>query len=103
MQGRLGEKLVSDLIRDIAQKKASGLLRLSKGKIIKAVFFAAGTPVFAISNSADEQLDQHLLKLGLVTPEQIEQAKDPGGIGGGFLYSSERHDGWHESLCRRFR
>jgi curved DNA-binding protein CbpA len=60
---------------ELAQKKASGLLRLSKGKVIKAVFFDAGTPVFAISNLADEQLDQALVKRGYVTPEQIEQGK----------------------------
>ncbi len=76
MQGQLGEKLVSDLIRELAHKKSSGLLRLSRGKSIKAVFFETGAPTFAISNLTNEQLDFILMKTGLVTFEQIEQAKE---------------------------
>ena len=79
MQGQLGEKLAPDLIREIAQKNASGLLRLSRGKAIKAIFFESGAPTFAISNLTNEQLDDKLLKEGLVTLEQIERAKERAG------------------------
>jgi curved DNA-binding protein CbpA len=79
VQGQLGEKLVPDLIREIAQKNASGLLRLSRAKTIKAVFFEAGAPTFAISNLTNEQLDYKLTKEGLVTLEQIESAKVQAG------------------------
>ncbi len=79
MQGQLSEKLVPDLIREIAQKNSSGLLRLSRGKAIKAVFFESGAPTFAISNLTNEQLDYRLMKEGLVTPEQVEQAKERAG------------------------
>lgn len=75
MQGQLGELLIADLIRDIAHKKASGLLRLTRGKSIKAIFFEAGEPVFAISNLATEQLENKLINTGLATAEQIEQAR----------------------------
>jgi curved DNA-binding protein CbpA len=75
VQGQLGEKLVPDLIREITHKNLSGLLRLSRGKAIKAVFFEAGAPTFAISNLANEQLEHKLLKSGLATFEQIERAK----------------------------
>jgi curved DNA-binding protein CbpA len=75
VQGQLGEKLLPDLIRQIANKNLSGLLRLSRGKAIKAVFFESGAPTFAISNLANEQLEHKLIRGGLVTPEQIEQAK----------------------------
>ncbi|MCI0489648.1 MAG: DnaJ domain-containing protein [Blastocatellia bacterium] len=75
MQGQLGEKLISDLIRELARKKANGLLRLSRGKTIKAIFFESGAPVFAISNITTEQLEHKLVKDGLVTFDQIEQAK----------------------------
>jgi curved DNA-binding protein CbpA len=75
VQGQLGEKLVPDLIREITHKNLSGLLRLSRGKAIKAVFFEAGAPTFAISNLANEQLEHKLLRNGLVTFEQIERAK----------------------------
>ncbi len=75
MQGQLGEKLVPDLIREIAQKNSSGLLRLSRAKTIKAIFFESGAPTFAISNLTNEQLDYKLMEEGLVTLEQVESAK----------------------------
>ena len=75
MQGQLGVKLVTDLIREIAQKQHSGLLRLTRGKTIKAIFFENGEPKFAISNLTGEQLDHLLIKQSLVTAEQIEAAK----------------------------
>lgn len=79
MQGRLGEKLVADLIREIAHKNQSGLLRLTRGRSIKAIFFDSGKPVFAISNLLQDQFDQRLIKDGLATAEQIEQAKAMAG------------------------
>jgi len=79
VQGQLGEKLLPDLIREIAHKNASGLLRLSRGKAIKAIFFESGTPTFAISNLTNEQLDNKLIKEGLVTFDQIERAKERDG------------------------
>jgi curved DNA-binding protein CbpA len=79
VQGQLGEKLVPDLIRDIAQRSSSGLLRLSRGKAIKAVFFESGAPTFAISNLTNEQLEYRLIHQGIATPEQIERAKERAG------------------------
>src|SRR5439155_5349011 len=68
-----------DLIREIAQKSSSGLLRLSHGKAIKAVFFDSGAPTFAISNISNEQLDDKLRTEGLVTVEQLERAREQAG------------------------
>ncbi|HLG15827.1 MAG TPA: DnaJ domain-containing protein [Blastocatellia bacterium] len=79
MQGQLGEKLIPHLIREIADKSGSGLLRVSHGKAIKAVFFENGSPVFAISNLSTEQLEHKLIKEGLATYEQVEQAKQRAG------------------------
>ena len=79
MQGQLGEKLVADLIREISANNSSGLLRLSRGKSIKAIFFESGVPVFAISNLTAEQLDNRLIKDGLASYEEIEQAKQKAG------------------------
>lgn len=76
VQGQLGQKLIPDLIREIAQKNASGLLRLSRGKAIKAIFFESGRLTYAISNLANEQLDHRLMKEGLATVEQLERAKE---------------------------
>ena len=75
MRGYLGEKLLADLIREIARHRMSGLLRLSQDKTIKAIFFESGTPVFAISNLANEQIEYKLVKERLVTPGLIEAAR----------------------------
>lgn len=75
MRGYLGEKLLADLIREIARHKMSGLLRLSQDKTIKAIFMESGTPVFAISNLAGEQIEYKLFKERLVTSGLIEAAR----------------------------
>jgi len=79
VQGQLGAKLVTDLIREIAQKQHNGLLRLTRGKSIKAIFFENGEPKFAISNLTGEQLDTLLVKQSLVTAAQLEAAKARAG------------------------
>jgi curved DNA-binding protein CbpA len=79
VQGQLGEKLVADLVREIAEKNLSGLLRLSRGKTIKAIFFESGAPKYAISNIGDEQLEYKLIKEELAAPDQIEEAKQRAG------------------------
>jgi curved DNA-binding protein CbpA len=79
VQGQLGEKLVADLVREISEKNSSGLLRLSRGKTIKAIFFESGAPRYAISNLADEQLDHILISAGLASHAQVEQARERAG------------------------
>lgn len=75
VHGQLGQRLVADLIREIAYKNASGLLRLSRAKAIKALFFDSGVPVYAISNLSHEQLESRLVEMGLATQEQIDHAR----------------------------
>jgi curved DNA-binding protein CbpA len=79
VNGSLGKKLICDLIRDIGSKSNNGLLRVSNGKTIKAIFFEAGVPIFAISNVASEQIENILIKEGLATSGQIEAAKETAG------------------------
>jgi tetratricopeptide (TPR) repeat protein len=75
MRGYLGEKLLADLIREVAHHKLSGLLRFSQDKTIKAIFFESGAPVFAISNLASEQIEYKLVKERLVTSGLVEAAR----------------------------
>jgi curved DNA-binding protein CbpA len=79
VNGSLGKKLITDLIRDIGTRNSGGLLRVSSGKSIKAIFFEAGVPVYAISNIASEQVESILLSEGIATLEQIDAAKGAGG------------------------
>jgi curved DNA-binding protein CbpA len=78
VQGQLSDKPISVLIRMLAKKNASGLLRVSRGKTIKAIFLEAGTPVFAISNAGNEQLEAILVQEGTASAQQIEEAKQRG-------------------------
>jgi curved DNA-binding protein CbpA len=75
MRGYLGEKLLADLIREIACHRMSGSLRLSQDKTIKAIFFESGAPVFAISNLASEQIEYKLVKERLVASGLVEAAR----------------------------
>jgi curved DNA-binding protein CbpA len=76
---RTGDRYIVDLFRDIAQNNKSGLLRLTSGRVIKALFFEGGVPVFAISNQTTEQLDYQLLERVLVTEKQLAEAKTAAG------------------------
>jgi tetratricopeptide (TPR) repeat protein len=75
LRGQLGETLVADLIREAAQQKLTGLLRLSQDKTMKAIFFESGAPVFAISNLPTEQIDHKLIKARLAAAGLVEAAK----------------------------
>jgi len=79
VNGSLGKKLISDLIRDIGSKSSNGLLRVSNGKTIKAIFFEGGVPVYAISNIASEQIDSLLIEEELASREQIDAAREAAG------------------------
>jgi tetratricopeptide (TPR) repeat protein len=75
MRGRLGETLLSDLLREIARRKSNGLLRFTQERTIKAIFCEAGAPVFAISNLPNERIENKLIQDRLATPGLIETAR----------------------------
>ena len=73
--GRLGQHLLPDLLRDIAFKKLTGVLRLSCDKISKSIAFESGKPINAFSSIPSEQLDTCLIKQGRTTAGLIAAAK----------------------------
>lgn len=74
LRGKFGETFVADIIREIRTQNLSGVLRLSQGKILKAVFFENGLPVFAISNLKSEQIGEALVRFQMITPENLADA-----------------------------
>ena len=76
---RAADKSIVDLFREIAINNRSGLLRLTSGRVIKAIFFEEGIPVHGISNQSNEQIDFVLLNRGLTTQTQLDQAKELAG------------------------
>lgn len=74
MNGQLNEKPFPELIREVRVSRRSGVLRLSQEKVMKAVFFENGLPVFAISNLKSEQLGELLVRIGKINREDFERA-----------------------------
>src|SRR5262249_53285475 len=75
LQGQLSKRSFPDLLCDITAKRLSGLLRLSNGPAIKAIFIEDGRPVFAISNLPNEQFEHRLTRDRLATRGLIEAGK----------------------------
>ena len=63
------------VFRQLAEGRLTGLLRLTRERAIKAIFFESGAPVFAVSSLPEEQPHRKLLDDGLVTPEQVDAAR----------------------------
>jgi tetratricopeptide (TPR) repeat protein len=74
MLGRFDRKFYIDFLRDVDEAAMSGILRLRSNRNIKALFFESGYLVFGISNVPDEELGQHLVNLGRITPAQLQGA-----------------------------
>jgi tetratricopeptide (TPR) repeat protein len=75
LHGSLGESLFPDLIREIARRGASGMLRLSRDNAARSIYFDSGSPVSLTSELADEQLENLLLKEGRTTADLIQAAR----------------------------
>jgi curved DNA-binding protein CbpA len=75
LKGQLNNQVLPELLLDISARSLSGLLRLSSGTTIKAIFFEEGRPVYAISNLPNEQFEHKLIKDRLATRGLIEAGK----------------------------
>src|SRR5262249_13292189 len=73
--GRLGQRLLPDLLRDAASRKLTGFVRLSRERTTKTIVFDAGRVVNAFSNVPSEQLETRLLKEGRTTPGLLDSVK----------------------------
>jgi curved DNA-binding protein CbpA len=75
LKGQLNKQVLPELLLEISSESLSGLLRLSSGTAIKAIFFEQGRPVYAISNLPNEQFEHKLIKDRLATRGLIEAGK----------------------------
>lgn len=74
-KGYIAEKPVPEIFRQIAAARSTGLLRLSSEQFTRAVVVEDGMPVYAVSNVPQDQLDVHLVRLRLLTPQQASDVK----------------------------
>jgi len=71
VNGQLHENPAPELLREILIKKFSGRLKLELNKIKVAVYFRAGTVLYAAANVRTLRLAEYLVKTELVTSEDL--------------------------------
>jgi hypothetical protein len=73
-QGRLEEEDFPDLVRELSQQRWTGVLRLEKDAERIGITVEDGHLVFASTSNADYRLGPRLLRRGVITLRQMEDA-----------------------------
>lgn len=73
-QGRLDEEDVPDLVQELSRGRWTGMLRLERSGERLGLTFENGQLVFAAASNPDYRLGPRLLRQGLVTLRQLEDA-----------------------------
>jgi curved DNA-binding protein CbpA len=83
--GKLGQKMLPDLLRDIAFRRFSGFLRLCRDETSRSIAFDSGEPINAFSTIPSEQIDARLIRDGHTNAGLVSAAKrsqqDPALLG----------------------
>ena len=77
-RGELRDNLPS-LIAAFYVARETGELGVQRGKVKKVVYFEDGMPVFAMSNLLSDRFGQFLVRVGKVTPEQVQDLAGESG------------------------
>ncbi len=72
--GNLNEHYIADILAPIFTEKRTGTLRVEKGSYLKIVYFKDGKIAYATSNAQFDRLGEVLVRSGLLTHEQLEDA-----------------------------
>src|SRR5215471_12372930 len=75
LKGSLAETGFIEILKDAAQSKLTGMVRVENGTVIKVAYFQQGSIAFASSNEKTDRLTEVLKRAGKLTPEQIEHAQ----------------------------
>ncbi|MCL4558039.1 MAG: tetratricopeptide repeat protein [Deltaproteobacteria bacterium] len=73
-KGRLKDIPFLKLLMNLYTGKSTGILRLTNGPEVKIVYVSKGKPIFSASNSPSDRMGAMVLRLGLVTEEQLDTA-----------------------------
>lgn len=73
MKGQLSQQSFGEVLSELYRTRANGILTVTHDKQTKAIFIEDGSPVFALSNVAEDQLSDYLVRTGKLTSEQISQ------------------------------
>ncbi len=72
--GKLEEQALPDLLHTICGLQETGVLRLERRGVSKAIYIKGGKIVFASSTEKDDRLGELLLRRGLLRVQQLENA-----------------------------
>jgi hypothetical protein len=73
-RGTLANVSFPSLVRPLVRGKETGVLRCTRGKIVKTVYLSAGRLIFATSTDPDDRLGERLLARGLITYRDLEES-----------------------------
>src|SRR4029079_11730603 len=71
MKGQLAQRPFGSILSELYRSRVNGILTVNRDKQTKAIFVENGNPVFAISNSPEDQLGHLLVSEGRLTVEQL--------------------------------
>ena len=74
LMGSLGDIKLADLIQTIANNRKSGILFIKSEVGIGQIYFYEGAIFQALSPLRGERLGEHLMKKGIITHKQLEEA-----------------------------
>lgn len=74
--GKFSECELTDLLRELQEDRATGLLALKRGAEHKALYLRDGNIVFASSNQARDRLGEILMRSGQLTRAQHDAASE---------------------------
>jgi hypothetical protein len=72
--GSLAEVTFPALVRPLVRGKETGVLRCTRGKVVKTVYVSLGRLIFATSTDPDDRLGERLLARGLITYHDLEES-----------------------------
>lgn len=71
MKGQLSQCSFSEVLHELYNSRANGILTVTYNKQTKAIFIEDGSPVFALSNSSEDQLNNYLVSTGRISAEKM--------------------------------
>lgn len=93
ISGNLSTMHVSDLLQFMATGRKTGMLKLTRGEIVKEIYFEKGLIIGSHTNDPKEYLGQLLIHYGKLDESQLRQAmqvqRETGGRLGEILVNTE--------------
>jgi uncharacterized protein DUF4388 len=74
VRGSLAEWSVPQILRPLVRTRRTGVLRFTRGNVVKTFYLSDGRLIFATSNDPDDRLGEMLLRKGVITYRALEES-----------------------------